>query len=98
MAGRPHQDLALNQDRAMPRQSKPAPAEILGRVKSHATGLTPPQEAFAMAIALGGNLSDAYRGAFPRSIRYDEWPSPSSTNECTLMVFGSCRPDLAIVK
>lgn len=33
-------------------------------------GLTPQQEAFAVAVAAGASLSDAYRKAYPRSLKW----------------------------
>jgi len=40
----------------------------MSRFNEH--GLTPQQEAFAVAVAAGSNLSDAYRKAYPRSLRW----------------------------
>ena len=36
----------------------------------NAHGLTPKQEAFAVAVAAGESLSDAYRKAYPRSLKW----------------------------
>ena len=38
----------------------------MSRFNEH--GLTPQQEAFAVAVAAGSSLSDAYRNAYPRSL------------------------------
>ncbi len=40
----------------------------MSRFNEH--GLTPQQEAFAVAVAAGSNLSDAYRKAYPRSLKW----------------------------
>lgn len=43
-------------------------------------GLTPQQEAFAMAVASGKSLAEAYRAAYPKSLKWAEstlWPHAS---------------------
>lgn len=42
----------------------------MSRFNEH--GLTPQQEAFAVAVAGGSNLSDAYRKAYPRSVKWKQ--------------------------
>lgn len=47
----------------------------MSRFNEH--GLTPQQEAFAVAVAAGSNLSDAYRKAYPRSLKW----TPETVNQ-----------------
>lgn len=64
-------------------------ASVAGRLKNEDTGLTPRSEEFARQLAVGRCQADAYREAYPKSIRWK--PSTVAPKASRLAATGNVR-------